>query len=134
MESTHFSPENNPLLFPVEVDVTLRDVLSNAFEVLDWEPVILDMIREDLDSWGLRKKRMRLADAAWTRNLTLPLGLDGVEPGGSAPEVVLGAGRPRCRRKLCLLFLIGTGHGVQSEEFRPSWTGFLSNGCIRRMM
>lgn len=110
MKTTHFFTENNPLLFPVEVDVTLRGVLSNAFELLDREPVILDMIREDLDAWGLRKKRMRLADAAWTRKLTLPLGLEEVEPGGSAPEVVLGTGRPRLSEKAVYLCLMLRGY------------------------
>lgn len=113
MKTTDFFAENNPTLFPIEMDVDISDLLHCAFQALEKDSGILMGIRKDLDAHALGKKAKRVADAEWRRQQNAPFGLDmpdnsKVTSGGS--ELTLGTGRPRMSEKAVYLFLILRGY------------------------
>ncbi|MCK5130768.1 MAG: hypothetical protein KAR40_01280, partial [Candidatus Sabulitectum sp.] len=88
MNYTHFSQEGKSysLFPPIEVNTELSEILTRAFELYDKCPEIRKKILNDLNAYALEKKEKRLADAAWARKQTLPLGLNAV-PGKSQAKV-----------------------------------------------
>jgi len=107
MKTTGFCQKSNtfPVLFPVDVDTRLSDILKNAFRLLEINTEILEKIDHDLDAYALDKMKKRLSDAAWTREHSLSLGLR-VKESEKPVETELDVGRPRMASIAAYLFVI----------------------------
>ncbi|MBN2860333.1 MAG: transposase [Sphaerochaetaceae bacterium] len=110
MEPTSFFSENNPTLFPIEMNVDIADYLQCAFQALKKDPGIFDAITNDLDQHALERKRERLTEAEWVRRQTLELCLECPGSDSVGGELTLGTGRPRMGAEEVYLFILLRGY------------------------
>ncbi len=98
------------LFLPVP-DTNLKDVLSDVLKMSRRHPEILDRIRKDQDTLGIKKKKLRQKDEAYfeSKNEELPEILNEVEQ-TEAPPLHLQVGRPRMDAELVFVFLILRGY------------------------
>ena len=106
------------LFLPVP-DTNLKELLSEVLEMSRRHPEILDSIRKDQDTLGIKKKELRQKDKSYfeSKNAELPEILNEVEQ-TEAPPLHLQVGRPRMEAELVLVFLVLRGyfHTLSSSE------------------
>jgi IS5 family transposase len=112
-----FSPIVPLFLDPVDSD--LRTFLEESHLLIQEFPSLLQAVEKDLDAHALRKKTVRVADAQWLANRTLPL--SGVPEPAKEPDhpLVLNQGRPRTPAYVVLVALLLRGYcgaGFKSAE------------------
>jgi len=92
------------------VDSDLHDFLEEAHARIQQFPSLVDAIEKDLDAHGLRKKAIRVADAAWLAN-RMPR-LPGMPEPAQDPDepLVLREGRPRTSGFVVLIALLLRGY------------------------
>jgi len=115
--SNDFTCHGN-LFLPVP-DTNLKELLSDVLEMSRRHPQILDSIRKDQDTLGIKKKELRLKDASYfeSKNEELPEILNEVKQTEASP-LHLQVGRPRMDAELVLVFLVLRGyfHTLSSSE------------------
>ena len=117
--SNDFACSGN-LFLPVP-DTNLKEFLSDVLEMSRRHPEILDSIRKDQDTLGIKKKELRLKDASYfeSKNEELPEILNKVKQ-RKAPPLHLQVGRPRMEAEFVLVFLV----------LRALAVSFLGLGCV----
>lgn len=108
----HNLPSSTPvgnLFFPVP-DTEFHDFLEQTDELVKFAPEILEAIERDLDEYGKKKKKVRLADKQYAEEMTgeLPdIQLDVYTVNDF--DLSLGVGRPRMPAYLVCIFLMFRG-------------------------
>lgn len=99
------------MLFLSASDSDLLAFLTEAHALIVDSPALLTDVEADLDAHGLRKKALRVADAAWTRGHTSILpgcSTDSAPP--PAQGLTLAHGRPRTPAYVALIALMLRGY------------------------
>ncbi len=111
-------------LFLTGIDTKLSQILSEALQLGESEPEILEAIEADLDAHGKEKKRRRLADKAWLESHTEALRGEGFAEAekNRLAELRLEEGRPRMSASMVLVFLMVRGYwGSVSGQKEQDW-------------
>lgn len=109
LPATPFAPI--PLLFLDAADSDLLQFLREAHALVVGCPKLVDGVERDLDSHSLKKKALRVADAAWREERSAPLpgcerGVIFVDPS----RLVLGHGRTRTPAYVVLMAVFLRGY------------------------
>jgi hypothetical protein len=100
-----------PLLLLMAADSELLLFLREAHGLLVGYPGLIERAEADLDAHGCAKKALRIADAEWRAERTLPLPGCASEPGLIDPtQLTLAQGRPRTPAYVVLMAVLLRGY------------------------
>lgn len=100
-----------PLLFLEAADSDLLQFLVEAHDLVVGCPALVAAVEKDLDAHSLKKKALRVADAAWRAERTVELPGMRRDPVTVDPaELVLGVGRTRTPSYVVLMALLLRGY------------------------
>lgn len=106
-------------LIPLIPDTDLSRLIAEGYALAAAEPLILEMIDRDRDTYALAKKKARLEDHAWAMARGIALnGFDVTEDKSWATDLELAPGRPRMPAILVLTFILCRGYygGFKNRE------------------
>jgi len=126
--------ERQGQLFFTAIDTKLAKVLAEAHDLASDCPEILSRIEADLDAAARRKKALRLLDARYAGEQTLPLPLEALVEAAAkqieAEELSLQVGRPRTHPMVVCFFLVLRGY-FGSVSDHHSWERFADSLTLR---
>lgn len=99
-------------LFSCAPCTTLREIIENALNLLNFKPEILKRIEADEDTLALKKKKMRLEDRRYceSKNANLFQTTDTDKEGIDEKNLTLEVGRPRMRSIVAYIFMMVRGY------------------------
>ena len=99
-------------LFSCAPCTTLREIIENALDLLNFSPEILKRIEADQDALSLEKKRIRLEDKRYyeSKNAKLFQTTDIDKKEINEKDLTLEVGRPRMRSIIAYLFMMVRGY------------------------
>lgn len=99
-------------LFSYAPCTTLKEIIENALNLLNFKPEILKRIEADEDTLALKKKKMRLEDKRYyeSKNANLFQTTDTNKEGIDEKDLTLEVGRPRMRSIVAYIFMMVRGY------------------------
>ena len=132
MQNIHPIKLINGLTLPI-AETSFRDYINVCEELIEREPIILEMVNNDLDQKAKEEKKVRLDDKKWENRHTKKFPwLEATPKEVVAEELELKRGRPRLSAYLVFIFIMVRGYlgGIKSQNAKE----FISESITLRLL